>query len=125
MVQTKKERTGWRDQALSERHREWGYNLPAVDIDFLLIEFDQGIARAIIEYKHEWAQEENTSSKSYQAISGLANAAKLPFFVVSYGTDLSWYKVMPRNGNAYQCLSSVTTMKEDEYVQFLFRLRRR
>ena len=30
------ERTHWRDEALSERHRLWGYDCPAVDVDFLL-----------------------------------------------------------------------------------------
>jgi len=33
---TAHERTGFRDEALSRRHREWGINCPAVDVDWLL-----------------------------------------------------------------------------------------
>ena len=50
-----KERTGWRDQALSERHRAWGWDCPALDMDFVMIEYDNGKATALVEYKHEQA----------------------------------------------------------------------
>lgn len=34
------ERTGWRDERLSRRHREWGFDCPMVDCDFIAVEFD-------------------------------------------------------------------------------------
>ena len=47
----KKERNGWRDEAISLRHRLWGWDCPCVDIDFLLIEFDKSLPVALVEYK--------------------------------------------------------------------------
>lgn len=46
------ERSGWRDMELSGRHRIWGFNCPAVDLDFLMVEYNLGIAIAVVEYKH-------------------------------------------------------------------------
>ena len=37
MAEVRPERTGWRDEKLSQRHRMWGWDCPAVDIDFLLL----------------------------------------------------------------------------------------
>ena len=31
--------SGWRDQELSRRHQRWGFACPAVDLDFVLVEF--------------------------------------------------------------------------------------
>ena len=35
MPEVRQERSGWRDMRLSERHRRWGWNCPAVDLDHL------------------------------------------------------------------------------------------
>lgn len=35
------ERNGWRDERISKRHRQWGRDCPAVDIDFLMLEYDR------------------------------------------------------------------------------------
>lgn len=39
---TAQERTGWRDEEISARHRIWGVNCPAVDLDFLMGVGDDG-----------------------------------------------------------------------------------
>lgn len=62
---TAEERTGWRDQELSNRHRTWGHDCPAEDVDFLLdtqptmfndsfrlVEYYHARPKALIEYKH-------------------------------------------------------------------------
>jgi hypothetical protein len=60
------ERTGWRDEELSLRHRlYWGRDCPAVDVDFMLsdapemfddnfrlVEYYHSKPKALIEYKH-------------------------------------------------------------------------
>ena len=48
----RQERTNWRDQELSARHRTWGFNCPAVDLDFLMVEYNIGKPVGLIEYKH-------------------------------------------------------------------------
>ena len=79
---TANERHFKRDAILSAKHRTWGYNVPAVDIDFLMIEYDQSVAKALIEYRHiNGAVRVDASVK---AIIDLADRAGLPFFIVQY-----------------------------------------
>lgn len=120
-----RERSGWRDSALSERHRQWGFHVPAVDIDFLLVEYTAGEPRALIEYKHEQAALVPATSANLKAISRLADWASLPAFVVRYADNLSWYRVRALNVLAREMLPEAEGMTEDEYVAFLYQLRSR
>ena len=56
MPEVRAERTGWRDEELSQEHRKWGFDCPTVDIDFLMLEYDTGRASALVEYKNEHAK---------------------------------------------------------------------
>lgn len=89
------ERTNWRDVNLSERHRKWGLAVPAVDLDFLLIEYDKGHPSAIIEYKMELAPPQFPSHPSYRALATLGDRAGLPVFVVRYAQNFSWWEDHP------------------------------
>ena len=64
MMDAKAENTFWRDGALSLRHKKWGYDLPALDMDFLMIEYDHGIPVALIEYKLETTEGIATTNQS-------------------------------------------------------------
>lgn len=120
----KEERSHWRDEALSLRHRNWGWNAPMVDIDFLVVEYSAGKARALIEYKSETAKIDFENNKSFDALSDLANRADLPFFIVQYDNILfSWFMVYPLNQRGKSVLKTVTKMTELEYVCFLYDLR--
>lgn len=119
----RQERSGWRDKALSKRHRLWGYDCPAIDIDFLLIEYDHGRAAAIVEYKHERAKMGNWSLSSYVAMMDLGDRAGVPVFICRYAGDFSWWHVIPLNGRAREYLREETMMTEGEWVSFLYKLR--
>lgn len=119
-----KERSGWRDARLSQRHRQWGFHLPAVDLDFPLVEYTTSLPKAIVEYKHEYAAQVPPDSASLQALSVLGDWAGLPAFVVRYGDDLSWYRVRALNERGREMVPRAETMTEAEYVEFLHRLRR-
>jgi len=82
---TANERHNKRDDIISLKHRTWGFNVPAVDIDFLMIEYDQSIPKALIEYRH--INGAIRVDASIKAIIALANAANVPFFVVQYYYD--------------------------------------
>lgn len=117
------ERTGWRDQALSQRHRLWGYDLPAVDIDFLMVEYDQGTPVAIIEYKHESAQW-NLCHPNFSAIIRLADGCSIPAFMVRYGDNCDWFELWPINRFAREMnIMRTNRMSESEYVSFLYSLK--
>jgi len=122
----KPERTGWRDEGLSARHRKWGWDCPAIDIDFLMLEYDNGEPVAIIEYKHERAAAQHPTHPSYRALRSLADKASVLFLGVRYADDFSWFRILPINSVARGHLSyQYHTMTEGEYVAFLYGLRGR
>lgn len=108
-VQARPERNGWRDEAISRRHRLYGFDCPALDIDFLMIEYDRGKPVAIIEYKHYHAlgpgYEVSPSilrHPSYKALQSLAKASKVPFSIAYYHPVHWSFKVLPANAQANQ-----------------------
>ena len=119
------DRTGWRDEALSLRHREYGQNLPAVDIDFMLIEYDYSEPKALVEYKNQHAQPINVSkSPSILAMTNLANRAEIPAFLVRYADDFSWWRVLGLNDQAATYLTTnPQLMDEVEWVSILYAVR--
>ncbi len=118
-----KERTGWRDAALSARHKYWGDNCPALDLDFLLIEYDTAKACALIEYKHEWAKPQDPGHNSYRAMADLGDRAGVPVFACRYASDFSWWIGIPLNNLALEYLSERTKMAEREWITLLYKLR--
>lgn len=124
MPEVKQERTGWRDEALSKRHRSWGWDTPMVDIDFLVTEYDRGQPIAIIEYKNEYAKTQYSSHASYRSIKILCDRADIFFFAVRYASDFSWWKVISLNIKARKFLAADQQMlDEQQYVSFLYKLR--
>lgn len=103
----RKERTGWRDSALSERHGTWGFNCPAVDLDFVMMEFNHGKPCALVEYKHKNARLPDPRHATYRALVALADGYKdgpLPCFVAIYDPDHWSFRVVPLNESAGKLL---------------------
>lgn len=119
------ERTGWRDQALSEQHRKWGWNCPAIDLDFLLLEYDSGKATAIVEYKHEEAWTVESCHPSYLALIDLGDRAGVPVFAVRYAGDFSRWWVQPLNGLAGDWVPHGQRLSKREWIELLYRIRGR
>ena len=122
-MQVSKERTGWRDHALSERHRSWGWDCPAIDMDFMMLEYDKGKATALVEYKNECAKIQHSGHPSYQALIDVGNKAELPVFACRYATDFSWWRVVPLNAHARKYVPEKTQMTEWEWVTVLYKTR--
>lgn len=124
--EVRRESTGWRDAAISARHRMYGWDVPAVDIDFLMVEYDGGKPQALIEYKTLGAQVPDETNKSIAAIRELANAYPVPFLIVFYDSSNWSYCVFAGNEAAVEFLKSRRlVMCEQSYVQKLYALRRR
>lgn len=117
------ERTGWRDEALSNRHRTWGKGCAAVDIDFLMLEYNYAAPAALVEYKNEFAAVQSSKHFTYQALAELANRARIPFFACRYASDFSWWKVTPLNPNAKEHIPETTVMTESQWVELLYKTR--
>jgi hypothetical protein len=123
MREVRQERTGWRDLELSKRHRRWGWDTPAVDLDFLFLEYDRGKAVALVEYKHENAPPQYPTHPTYQAMIDLGNRAGVPVFGTRYASDFSWWRVCPLNAKAREYVETQVTMTEQEWVTLLYRIR--
>lgn len=122
---TSYERTGWRDEAISRRHRHWGDALPAVDLDFLLVEYNAGYPVALVDYKDCHASMPNLRHPSFRALAWLANARDLPFYVAFYWKDTWAFRVHPVNDAAKKWFREAEVLSEREYVSRLYDMRRR
>ena len=122
---TREERTGWRDNSISFRHRLWGDGLALLDIDgiFLGIEAKYKTPIALVEYKHEFAPPQKITEWAFEVLSNLGTMAGLPVFAVRYADNWSWWKVVPINEKAKEHLPKRKTMSEFEYVSFIYKLR--
>jgi len=119
----KQERSCWRDLRLSQRHRRWGWDCPAVDLDFLFLEYDKGKAVALVEYKHEKAAPQYATHPTYQAMIDLGNKAGIPVFASRYFDDFLQWIITPLNIHATKWLPERVTMTECEWVKFLYHIR--
>ena len=130
------ERTGWRDEEVSGRHREWGFNCPAVDLDFLMVEYNLGAPVAVVEYKHHRARMPDLKHPTYRALCDLADnyssaAGPLPFILAFYWPEIWAFKVYPVNGVALEFYKQASEfdgrsilLTERRYVRSLYALRR-
>ena len=129
MTTWRTERTGWRDAALSERHGHWGFNCPAVDLDFVMMEYNHGRPCAIVEYKHKNARRPDPSHATYRALVDLADSYKngpLPCFVAVYDPEVWSFLVIPLNDKARRYYSNFSdkVMSEQSFVRSLHLLRK-
>jgi len=102
MFRSMPERTGWRDEEISKRHRNfWGPGCHAIDLDFIMIEHHFGKVVALIDYKHHHAarpcenfREEN---KNFKACASMADKSEVPFMIVYYWPPTYAVRVYPGN----------------------------
>jgi hypothetical protein len=119
------ERTAWRDQGLSLRHRTWGYDVPAVDIDFLMCEYDSNTPKACVEYKAMYGQIIQSDTSALKAITSLCDASRIPFFLVAYDPKEFWVSIKAMNAFARKYVPFPRYMSEARYVTLLYELRGR
>lgn len=123
------ERTGWRDAALSERHGHWGFNCPAVDLDFVMMEYNHGKPCALVEYKHKNARRADIGHATYRALVALADGYRdgpLPCFIAVYDPDAWTFRVIPLNERAVKHYAHCDgqTLSEQRFVKSLHLLRK-
>jgi hypothetical protein len=121
------ERTGWRDEALSRRHRTWGAKCAGTDVDFLFIEYSFGVPVAIFDYKH-WMKLKkggvDLNDYNNLALASVANNSKIPFSIAFYWPDIWAFLVLPVNEYARGYFSQDEMLTEREYVSRLYKMRR-
>lgn len=110
-----------RDLGYSVRHRLYGRDCPACDLDF--IEFDGGQPAALVEMK--WQHERDSSAPVMATLEALADRARLPLFVARHAEDFATFEVTPVNALARRFLAGRTILTEREWVVLLYRVRNR
>lgn len=120
------ERCGWRDERISRWHRSLGWHLPCLDLDFIVLEYDTGLASALVELKHEAAAPLRVQHPSVRALVDLGDRAGLPVFVARYvfvSESQPRFTVTPLNEHAHAIVPAATAMTASEYIRFLEDLR--
>jgi hypothetical protein len=116
------------DRELSERHYKWGQNCPAVDLDFLMCEFNRGIPVVLVDYKWQGAPLGNTNGFTFRALASLYNehGDQLPFFIARYWPETWAFKVLPVNEPAQVWLATDqwVPMTETQWVLGLYKMRK-
>jgi len=120
----KPERSHWRDEGLSLRHRLYGFDCPALDLDFILMEYDAGRPVALVEYKALGAPMPDSEHPSLVALRRLADSARIPCLMAFYSPVWS-FSVYPLNDHARERFTSGEVLSELEYVTRLYELRGR
>ena len=141
---TSNERQFKRDAWLSGRHRVWGSDVPAMDLDFILAEYDRCVPIALIDYKHERATI-NLESANNRTLTALGDMAGIPAFIVRYGhsnqsgwsdfweevaeDSVPWFQIIPLNMYAHGAdlpsNDNNTRLSELVFVSWLYELRGR
>lgn len=123
------ERTGWRDEAISARHREWGFDCPGVDIDFLITEYDGGMSVAVVDYKCcDRGEPRPLTSANARALSTFSDrfGRTLPAVVAYYWSQPYAFVAKPINDTAAFLFGSPCEwMSERAWVQRLYAMRGR
>jgi hypothetical protein len=131
MREVRPEKTGWRDRDLSLRHREWGYDAPFADFDWVCVEYDMHKVMGLFDYKNEtaeWPPDQDRGKKAtLDALRDMADKGHVPFFVVRYKRPFSWFEPYCWSNVAHMGWSSYhgRRMSEFDYVTFVYKLRAR
>jgi len=103
--------SGKRDLWMNDRHREFGPGIAMTDLDFVALEHDYGTPFALIEYKH-CSETYVVKPNSFNVLAqvNLANASKIPHWIVVYYPEHFQYYVIPTNEYAKNFMSDKTDM---------------
>tara|TARA_R100001224_G_C4024744_1_gene150531 strand:- start:2043 stop:2558 length:516 start_codon:yes stop_codon:yes gene_type:complete len=136
--ESKQEIHGFRDESISRRHREYGIEISATDIDFVLLEFKtepdgtyrkgkyKSIPKGLFEYKHWNANRHSAiNNASNKALYKLAEWSGLPFFICFYDPDIWCFDVYPFGKKAEHYVERPQRFSEQNFVRLLYKIRMR
>lgn len=113
----------WPGQILSNRHRDYGWDCPVVDIDFIVV--NNGEVRGLVEYKHMQSYSTLNKFKFHptgKTLSYLANNMndKIPLLFVNYNDSIETFIVYPvtYGWDKYDDYFGIEITR-DEYFNFL------
>lgn len=119
----RQERSGWRDLELNNRHRLWGRDCPAADIDALFVEYTRHVPVALVEYKVSGAPWPEPATR--EALTHVADDRwePLPLLLVYYQKEPWAFRVHPLNVAGHQHFQAGERLTERDYVLRLYQIR--
>jgi hypothetical protein len=110
------------DMSISPRHRNWGFNCPVMNLDCLMYEYDNKQPVSLIDFKCRGPSDGDTTSANAQALANLASSATIPAYIVYYD-NLNWrFRSTPLNAlgkiKLGEC-SEFTAMQEVDEITFV------
>lgn len=117
------ERSGFRDEWISQWHRRLGYDFPAADVDFLLVEYDRRVPVALVDYKMRAPYTPPANEANVEAIRWMADEAGLSFWWAFYRPEVAEFWPKPMNKRARGLIKWERWMPEAEFQRFLKHLR--
>jgi hypothetical protein len=125
-VKTFERKKGGTTMDVKTWHKQMGdYDLPAVELQHLLIEYTHGRAVALIEYRQAGSAYLNLNHPTCRAIATLALNSDIPFFTVLHPADYRWLDIVPCNTVAKEWYQTEVQMDPQQYRKFLWELRER
>ncbi len=125
-IKLNKTKETWPGEIISYRHRDWGWDCPAVDVDFFVI--NNCAVAGIVEYKNMQSFSKPSQFKAHPTGKALTNLAvkgkkDVPLIFVYYSGDLDKFKVYPISKNCYQYEEYFGVyLNESRYFEFLNKL---
>ena len=124
------ERSGWREEALSRRHRDWGLACKMVDLDWFAVEYvvRDGAAHPVlvVDYKQAaaaWPPDPRDWNAEALGRFYHADGRQIAMVFVRYWRQPWTFLVRPGNAEARRILSDSWVMSERKYVRWLYRVR--
>lgn len=128
------------DEGFSQRHRQWGYDCPADDIDqivadvpmgdkdvpsTMLVETSYGRPYALVEYKHERGLQVDRSryARQWGVYTWMADRCGIPAFCVFYRREDYAMYIVPLNDIAKGYCKQEKWVPERLWVKVLYRFR--
>jgi len=124
MREVRKERTDWRDSKLDKIHNLFGYECPCENVEFLMIEYDQGTPVALVDYRLK-GRVNSEPSKSVIELCKNRNF-EIPFIVVNYeilNKQMTNIDILCCNSSAINVIGNKTGITEKDYVKIMYSIR--
>jgi hypothetical protein len=122
--------SGWRDEMIPSRHRQYGFRTPVAGMMLPMVEYDRGRAVGLVSYmraRHALPLGPDVASayRAFGMLHSSSDGGMLPFLTAAYDPRDWSFKVFPHNEAAKLLTGHTTwhTIPEREFVALLYRMR--